>query len=162
MWLCVISQGLDRLENARHLDKNGSIKVLMETLLALSSLRSFLIKGLESGLRNDASDTAIAMRQKVYLPDTTEEVWVEIVIWCMYSNNIHCLSFAVAPLWDWTRGLFICSIKQVITEFKSCFLVQPSFFLTEIWLCLEVDVILFLLGRLNGCSIDSKRRVTIM
>jgi len=36
-------------------------------LLSLSYLRSILMKGLESGLRNDAPDSAIAMRQKVIL-----------------------------------------------------------------------------------------------
>jgi hypothetical protein len=33
---------------------------------ALTGLRAGLLKGLETGLRNDASDDAIAMRQKVY------------------------------------------------------------------------------------------------
>jgi len=56
---------LDQWEDAKDLDKNGGIQVLLKTLQSLSSLRSFLMKGLESGLRNDALDAAIAMRQKV-------------------------------------------------------------------------------------------------
>jgi phosphoglucan,water dikinase len=65
---------LDQLEDAKDLDKNGGSQVLLKTLQSLSSLRSFLMKGLESGLRNDAPDTAIAMRQKVFLSSTTDEV----------------------------------------------------------------------------------------
>lgn len=65
---------MDQLEDAKDLDKNGGIQVLLKTLQSLSSLRSFLMKGLESGLRNDAPDTAIAMRQKVILSNRTDEV----------------------------------------------------------------------------------------
>ena len=54
------------------LDKNASIQVLMNTLQSLSSLRSVLMKGLESGLRNDATDAGIAMRQKVISSNTTQ------------------------------------------------------------------------------------------
>jgi phosphoglucan, water dikinase len=65
---------LDQREDAKDLDKNGGIHVLLKTLQSLSSLRSFLMKGLESGLRNDAPDAAIAMRQKVIFSNTTDEV----------------------------------------------------------------------------------------
>lgn len=34
---------------------------------SLDALREVIVKGLESGLRNDASDAAIARRQKVRL-----------------------------------------------------------------------------------------------
>lgn len=49
---------------------NGSISQsewirLMKTIQALNDLGQDIAKGLESGLRNDAPDTAIAMRQKV-------------------------------------------------------------------------------------------------
>ncbi|XP_078433717.1 chloroplastidic phosphoglucan, water dikinase (ATGWD3) [Wolffia australiana] len=37
---------------------------LTETLLSLTDLREVIVKGLSSGLRNDAPDVAIAMRQK--------------------------------------------------------------------------------------------------
>lgn len=72
--MILLSQNLDQLEDAKDLDKNGGIQVLLKTLQSLSSLRSFLMKGLESGLRNDAPDTAIAMRQKVILSNRTDEV----------------------------------------------------------------------------------------
>jgi phosphoglucan,water dikinase len=54
----------DRLET---LDKAGGaniIEPLLDTIYALTNLRRVLAKGLESGLRNDASDESIAMRQK--------------------------------------------------------------------------------------------------
>jgi phosphoglucan,water dikinase len=58
-------QSLDEVQDVKDLNTNASIQVLMKTLQALSSLRSVLMKGLESGLRNDATDAGIAMRQKV-------------------------------------------------------------------------------------------------
>lgn len=36
----------------------------METLHATTTVRALLVSGLSSGLRNDAPDRAIAMRQK--------------------------------------------------------------------------------------------------
>lgn len=42
----------------------SEVGILMSTLHSLTKLRSLIVKGLGSGLRNDASDTAIAMRQK--------------------------------------------------------------------------------------------------
>ncbi|RDX98549.1 Phosphoglucan, water dikinase, chloroplastic, partial [Mucuna pruriens] len=40
------------------------IKLLFKTMESLNVLRENIVKGLESGLRNDAPDSAIAMRQK--------------------------------------------------------------------------------------------------
>ncbi|KAL5066613.1 hypothetical protein RYX36_017500 [Vicia faba] len=40
------------------------IKLLFKTMESLNALRDIIVKGLESGLRNDAPDSAIAMRQK--------------------------------------------------------------------------------------------------
>jgi len=58
------SQSLDDLEGS---DKNVKKEAdqLLKAMQSLNSLRDALIKGLESGLRNDAPDAAIAMRQKV-------------------------------------------------------------------------------------------------
>ncbi|CAO2831421.1 unnamed protein product [Amaranthus hypochondriacus] len=52
-------KSLDDLEGA-----DEEINKLMKTLESLNSLREVLMKGLESGLRNDAPDASIAMRQK--------------------------------------------------------------------------------------------------
>ncbi|RVW20673.1 Phosphoglucan, water dikinase, chloroplastic [Vitis vinifera] len=56
-------QRLDNLEESSNaLDK--SIDLLLKTAQSLNALREVIVKGLESGLRNDAPDAAIAMRQK--------------------------------------------------------------------------------------------------
>lgn len=44
---------------------NNGTDLLFNTMQSLSSLREIIAKGLESGLRNDAPDNAVAMRQKV-------------------------------------------------------------------------------------------------
>lgn len=44
--------------------ESSGLSELLKTVGSLSALRETFVKGLESGLRNDASDTAIAMRQK--------------------------------------------------------------------------------------------------
>ncbi|TKY50532.1 Phosphoglucan, water dikinase [Spatholobus suberectus] len=45
-------------------DAEEVIKLLFKTMESLNVLREIIVKGLESGLRNDAPDSAIAMRQK--------------------------------------------------------------------------------------------------
>lgn len=70
-------QSLDQVDHAEDLDKNDTIQILMTTLQSLSSLRSVLMKGLESGLRNDAPDNAIAMRQKVILSNIIDK-WLKL------------------------------------------------------------------------------------
>lgn len=47
--------------------KEQGINPLFKTMESLNALRDIIVKGLESGLRNDAPDSAIAMRQKVRL-----------------------------------------------------------------------------------------------
>lgn len=54
-------QCLDNLEDS------SNILELTKTMHSLDALREVIVKGLESGLRNDASDAAIARRQKVRL-----------------------------------------------------------------------------------------------
>lgn len=46
-------------------EESVNIFELMKTMQSLNALRDIIVKGLESGLRNDAPDAAIAMRQKV-------------------------------------------------------------------------------------------------
>ncbi|KAJ4968179.1 hypothetical protein NE237_014880 [Protea cynaroides] len=57
-------KSLDKLEESNNFSKDDGVDLLMKTLQSLSVLRAVLIKGLESGLQNDAPDTAIATRQK--------------------------------------------------------------------------------------------------
>ncbi|KAK9177817.1 hypothetical protein WN943_027006 [Citrus x changshan-huyou] len=48
-----------------NLEDSSNILELTKTMHSLDALREVIVKGLESGLRNDASDAAIARRQKV-------------------------------------------------------------------------------------------------
>ncbi|XP_022761795.1 phosphoglucan, water dikinase, chloroplastic-like isoform X2 [Durio zibethinus] len=45
-------------------EESSSVLDLIKTMQSLNALREVIVKGLEGGLRNDASDAAIAMRQK--------------------------------------------------------------------------------------------------
>ena len=55
---------MDQLEETSLRENNGK-DLLVKTIQSLSDLREVIVNGLESGLRNDAPDAAIAMRQKV-------------------------------------------------------------------------------------------------
>ncbi|XP_042390095.1 phosphoglucan, water dikinase, chloroplastic-like [Zingiber officinale] len=57
-------KNLEKLQEEECFIENGGVESLLETLQSLTNIRSLLLRGLESGLRNDAPDTAIAMRQK--------------------------------------------------------------------------------------------------
>ncbi|XP_074574253.1 phosphoglucan, water dikinase, chloroplastic [Curcuma longa] len=57
-------KNLEKLQQEKCFVENGGVESLLETLQSLTNIRSLLLKGLESGLRNDAPDAAIAMRQK--------------------------------------------------------------------------------------------------
>ncbi|KAK9288175.1 hypothetical protein L1049_016624 [Liquidambar formosana] len=57
-------KSLDNLEDSSNVLKNKGIDCLMKTIQSLNALREVIVKGLESGVRNDAPDAAIAMRQK--------------------------------------------------------------------------------------------------
>lgn len=61
----VYLQGLDAIEESGNRSENSCGDLLFKTMQSLSALRDIIVKGLESGLRNDASDAALAMRQKV-------------------------------------------------------------------------------------------------
>ena len=52
-------------QNLDSAEKSRTIFELIKTMQSLNALRDIIVKGLESGIGNDASDAAIAMRQKV-------------------------------------------------------------------------------------------------
>ena len=58
-------QNLDAADELGSSFQNQGTDLVFKTIQSLNALREILVRGLESGLRNDASDTAIAMRQKV-------------------------------------------------------------------------------------------------
>ena len=55
---------MDAVESSSS-SENIAIDLLFKTMQSLNALREIIVKSLESGLRNDAPDAAIAMRQKV-------------------------------------------------------------------------------------------------
>ncbi|PKA66121.1 Phosphoglucan, water dikinase, chloroplastic [Apostasia shenzhenica] len=57
-------RSLEELSEERPFVKSAGVDILMPVLESLTNLRSMIVKGLDSGLRNDAPDAAIAMRQK--------------------------------------------------------------------------------------------------
>uniref|UniRef100_A0ACD6A9N6 Uncharacterized protein n=1 Tax=Avena sativa TaxID=4498 RepID=A0ACD6A9N6_AVESA len=102
-------------------DVKGSIQVLMKTLQSLSSLRSVLMKGLESGLRNDATDAGIAMRQKWRLCEIGLEDY-SFVLLSRYINGLEALGGSASlaqcvardtSVWDDTLDALIIGINQV-------------------------------------------------
>ncbi|KAL6854389.1 hypothetical protein ACP4OV_019292 [Aristida adscensionis] len=108
-------RSLDQLENVKDLD------VLIKTLQSLSSLRSFLMKGLESGLRNDAPDTAIAMRQKWRLCEIGLEDY-SFVLLSRYINALEALGGSASlaegvarnkSIWDDALDALMVGIAQV-------------------------------------------------
>nr|POF10157.1 phosphoglucan, water dikinase, chloroplastic [Quercus suber] len=56
-------KNLDAVESSSS-SENIAIDLLFKTMQSLNALREIIVKSLESGLRNDAPDAAIAMRQK--------------------------------------------------------------------------------------------------
>ncbi|KAI5077777.1 hypothetical protein GOP47_0007601 [Adiantum capillus-veneris] len=63
---------------------------IIGTMHALTGLRAALLKGLESGLRNDASDSSIAMRQKWRLCEIGLEDYMFVLL-SRFSNMIDAM-----------------------------------------------------------------------
>ncbi|OIT07698.1 PREDICTED: phosphoglucan, water dikinase, chloroplastic [Nicotiana attenuata] len=57
-------KGLAMLDEKHNVSETERTEFLVRTINSLNALREVIVKGLESGLRNDAPDAAIAMRQK--------------------------------------------------------------------------------------------------
>lgn len=82
----------DFLAKKKRLDEAGECAdegtdLLIATMHALTSLRAALLKGLGSGLRNDASDTSIATRQKWRLCEIGLEDYL-FVLQSRFSNSV--------------------------------------------------------------------------
>ena len=56
---------MDNFQGTPDVLKGNGIELLVNTIHSLDGFREIVMKGLESGIRNDAPDPAIAMRQKV-------------------------------------------------------------------------------------------------
>ncbi|XP_073013103.1 phosphoglucan, water dikinase, chloroplastic isoform X2 [Typha latifolia] len=88
-------KSLDKLQEATGFVGNGEVELLMKMLQSLTALRSLIVKGLESGLRNDAPDTAIAMRQKWRL----SEIGLEDYSFVLLSRFLNALEAMGGSAW---------------------------------------------------------------
>ncbi|KAK6914379.1 Pyruvate phosphate dikinase, AMP/ATP-binding [Dillenia turbinata] len=75
------------------LGESSNAADLLKTMQALTNLRERIVKGLESGLRNDAPDAAIAMRQKWRLSEIGLEDY-SFVLLSRYLNSVEALGGA--------------------------------------------------------------------
>ncbi|CAI9117453.1 OLC1v1018851C1 [Oldenlandia corymbosa var. corymbosa] len=57
-------KSLDKLSKSSNISEFEEMGQLIKTIQTLNNVRTVIIRGLESGLRNDAPDASIAMRQK--------------------------------------------------------------------------------------------------
>lgn len=105
--------------NAAREDVN---KLLFKTMESLNVLRETIVKGLESGLRNDAPDSAIAMRQKWRLCEIGLEDY-SFVLLSRFLNELEVLGGASwlaanvqsknVNLWNDSLGALIIGIHQL-------------------------------------------------
>ncbi|KAL6527569.1 Phosphoglucan, water dikinase, chloroplastic [Orobanche gracilis] len=86
---------LDNMDSSSNCSESEWMKVLMITIQALDDLRQEIVKGLESGLRNDASDSSIAMRQKWRL----SEVGLEDYAFVLLSRFLNALEAIGSAQW---------------------------------------------------------------
>ncbi|XP_073021561.1 phosphoglucan, water dikinase, chloroplastic-like [Primulina eburnea] len=113
---------LDNMDGSDNMAENGWISVLMKMIQAVNNLRKEIIKGLESGLRNDAPDAAIAMRQKWRLC----EIGLEDYAFILVSRFLNALEARGGAIWladnieqnkadSWTDPIdaLVISIHQV-------------------------------------------------
>ncbi|PIN06610.1 Phosphoglucan, water dikinase [Handroanthus impetiginosus] len=88
-------QALDNMDSSSNISKSEWKSVLMTMIQALNNLRQEIAKGLESGLRNDAPDAAIAMRQKWRLC----EIGLEDYAFVLLSRFLNALEAVGGAYW---------------------------------------------------------------
>ncbi|KAL0365837.1 UNVERIFIED_CONTAM: Phosphoglucan, water dikinase, chloroplastic [Sesamum radiatum] len=88
-------KALDSMDSSNYISESEWMRVLMKTIQALSNLRQEIAKGLESGLRNDAPDAAIAMRQKWRLC----EIGLEDYAFVLLSRFLNALEAVGGAHW---------------------------------------------------------------
>lgn len=126
------------LVNMQEKDNFGGVDILMSTLQSLTILRSLIVKGLESGLRNDAPDAAIAMRQKWRLCEIGLEDY-SFVLLSRFLNALEAMggsswlvqninSKNVVP-WNHPLGSLIIGIRQIGLsgwKYEECFAIESE------------------------------------
>lgn len=113
---------MDELEKYSNIPSDRVMEQLIGTLHSLTGLRAMLVKGLESGLRNDAPDTAIATRQKWRLCEIGLEDY-SFVLLSRFVNAVEAgggpswlvreASFRNATSWDHPLGALVTGIRQL-------------------------------------------------
>ncbi|GJS18940.1 phosphoglucan, water dikinase, chloroplastic [Tanacetum coccineum] len=87
-------KALDNFQGTPDVRGNG-IEILINTIQSLNDLREIVTRGLESGIRNDAPDSAIAMRQKWRLA----EIGLEDYAFVLMSRYLNALDAAGGAQW---------------------------------------------------------------
>ncbi|KAJ8547034.1 hypothetical protein K7X08_010620 [Anisodus acutangulus] len=88
-------KGLAILDEKNNVSESERTGFLVRTINSLNALREIIVKGLESGLRNDAPDASIAMRQKWRLCEIGLEDY-SFVLLSRFVNAVDALGGA-----DW-------------------------------------------------------------
>ncbi|KAJ0957841.1 putative phosphoglucan, water dikinase [Helianthus annuus] len=83
-------KALDNFQGTPDILNGNGIEILINTIQSLNGLREIITKGLESGIRNDAPDTAIAIRQKWRLA----EIGLEDYAFVLMSRYLNALEAA--------------------------------------------------------------------
>lgn len=88
-------KALDNFQGTPDVLKGNGIELLVNTIQSLDGFREIIMKGLESGIRNDAPDAAIAMRQKWRLV----EIGLEDYAFVLMSRYLNALDAAGGAQW---------------------------------------------------------------
>lgn len=88
-------KALDNFQGTPDVLKGNGIEILVNTIQSLDGFREIVMKGLESGIRNDAPDAAIAMRQKWRLV----EIGLEDYAFVLMSRYLNALEAAGGAQW---------------------------------------------------------------
>ncbi|KAL8262896.1 hypothetical protein R6Q59_024245 [Mikania micrantha] len=115
-------KALDNFQETPDILKGNGIEILINTIQSLNGLRVMITKGLESGIRNDAPDTAIAMRQKWRLAEIGLEDYA-FVLMSRYLNALEAAGGAQylaenvnsnnVKSWNGPIGTLVVGIRQL-------------------------------------------------
>lgn len=86
--------GLDNLDEKLNNSKSDVTGLLIKAIQSLNGLREVIVKGLESGIRNDAPDASVAMRQKWRLCEIGLEDYAFVLL-SRFSNALEAAGGAV-------------------------------------------------------------------
>ncbi|KAF5950543.1 hypothetical protein HYC85_012536 [Camellia sinensis] len=86
---------LDSLQETNNASTNNGMHMLVKTIQSLNALREVIVKGLESGIRNDAPDAAMAMRQRWRLC----EIGLEDYAFVLFSRFLNAIEAVGGARW---------------------------------------------------------------